>query len=285
VYPAEEDEIFRQGYAMTLGSLLVAPRAVEPPGEAKTQYEICSGLAERLGIGDQYTEGRTQKAWMEYLYHESRKLKPELPEDIDEAISHGIYKWYATSPLVALKAFRNNPRENPLSTPSGKIELFSRRLLDMGQSWELPDGDAITALPQYAHSWEGVHDPLRAQFPLQLIGHHFKGRVHSSFAGLAWLQKVAPQSLWINQLDAAKRGIRHGDMVKVFNGRGLTYVPAKVTLRIMPGVVSLPEGAWHKTNAEGEDIGGCVNVLTKDHSSPLAKGNPQHTNLVQVVKV
>ena len=104
------------------------------------------------------------------------------------------------------------------------------------------------------------------------------------YANLPWLTRVAPQTLWMNPLDAQERGLKHGDMVKVFNDRGATLVPVKVTPRIMPGVVSLPQGAWHKARADGVDTAGSVNMLTKIHSSPLAKGNPQHTNLVQVAK-
>jgi anaerobic dimethyl sulfoxide reductase subunit A len=73
-------------------------------------------------------------------------------------------------------------------------------------------------------------------------------------------------------------------MVYVFNDRGRIYLPAKVTRRIIPGVLSVPQGAWYKPNAAGVDEGGSVNTLTKYHPSPLAKGNPQHTNLVEVEK-
>ena len=285
VYPAEQDEIYKQGAAMTIGSLLVAPKIIDPPFEARSQYAICAGVAEKLGVWREYTEGRTQWEWVKWLYGEYRAIKPELPEDIRAAVAHGIYKWYPPAPGVAFRAFREDPEANPLKTPSGKIEIFSERLWTIGQTWEFPEGDAVTALPQYARTWESRADPLRGQYPLQLIGHHYKGRVHSSYANLPWLTKVAPQVLWINPLDAEQRGIAHGDMVKVFNGRGETLVPAKVTPRIMPGVVSLPQGAWHAVGARGEDVGGSVNVLTKVHFSPLAKANPQHTNLVEVVKV
>jgi len=100
-----------------------------------------------------------------------------------------------------------------------------------------------------------------------------------------WLQEVAPHSLWINPIDAEARGIAHGDRVRVFNEIGQTEAKAKVTPRIMPGVLSLPQGAWYGPDKSGIDRNGCINTLTSQRPSPLAKGNPQHTNLVQVEKV
>ncbi len=89
----------------------------------------------------------------------------------------------------------------------------------------------------------------------------------------------------MNSLDAKARGIKNGDMVKVFNDRGEVHVPAFVTSRLRPGVSSLPQGAWYTPDENGIDTRGCVNVLTKYHPTPMAKGNPQHTNLVQVEKL
>ena len=70
-----------------------------------------------------------------------------------------------------------------------------------------------------------------------------------------------------------------------FNDRGEVHIEAKVTPRMMPGVVALGEGAWYNPDASRVDQAGSINVLTTQRPSPLAKGNPSHTNLVQVEKL
>lgn len=259
-------------------------KCIEPLGEAKSIYDICAGVANELGVKEAFTEGRTQYQWLEKLYTESRKAIPELPPTLEEAYTMGVYKRYFPENHIAYKAFRDDPEANPLPSPSGKIEIYSPRLAELAETWTLLPGQAITALPEYIPNPEGAISPERKEWPLQLIGHHYKQRTHSTYGNCWWLQEVAPQELWINPIDAKARGIEFGDRVKVFNGRGVSFVKAKLTPRIMPGVVSLPEGAWHTPNAAGEDTNGCVNVLTKLLPTALAKGNPHHTNLVQVEK-
>ncbi|MDU6011631.1 MAG: molybdopterin dinucleotide binding domain-containing protein [Slackia sp.] len=129
--------------------------------------------------------------------------------------------------------------------------------------------------------------------PFQLIGHHTKSRTHSSYGNVAWLESVHPQQLWINAGDAKKLGIANGDTVRVSTERGTVEVPAKVTARIMPGVVSLPQGAWYdpasrdpKTLGDPSvvDRGGCISVLTSQRPTPISKGNGVHTNLCKIEK-
>ena len=79
---------------------------------------------------------------------------------------------------------------------------------------------------------------------------------------------MEPHRVWINPVDAESRGIRDGDEVYVFNARGKVAITAWVTERIIPGVISIFEGAWYNPDTEGIDRGGCPNVLTNDAYSP-----------------
>lgn len=99
--------------------------------ECKTIYEMTSELAKRLGVEQQFTEGRTQEEWMRHLYAQSREAIPELPT-FEEFRKQGIFK--KRDPQghhVAYKAFREDPQANPLTTPSGKIEIYSQALADI----------------------------------------------------------------------------------------------------------------------------------------------------------
>jgi anaerobic dimethyl sulfoxide reductase subunit A len=280
----EKNDFAPQGAAGTMGYVIFGSQAIEPLYESRPIYDMCAEIAKRLGIEEKFTEGRTQEEWLKYIYEKSRQVLPELP-DYDTFREMGIYKQENPGePPVALKAFREDPKANPLSTPSGKIEIFSKQLWELGQTWELPKGDVITGLPEYTPTWGGVSDPLREKYPLQMIGHHYKQRTHSTYGDVVWLKDAAPQEIWINPEDAKARGIAHLDQVRVFNDRGETVLPAKVTLRIVPGVVSVPEGAWYTPDDKGVDHGGCTNMLTSWRPSPLAKGPALHTCLVQVEK-
>jgi anaerobic dimethyl sulfoxide reductase subunit A len=173
-----------------------------------------------------------------------------------------------------------------LKTKSGRIELFSHEVDFMNKNWIKPDyvvGLHIPPIPAYIVTWEGYEDtsPELQDFPLQLAGHHTKGRTHSSFHSVQWLREAVMDAVWVNPKNAD--GFADGDWVIVESLRGKIKVRAKVTNRVMPGVASMPQGAWFKPSGD-VDIGGCINTLTAYRPSPIAKANPQHTNRVRIYK-
>jgi len=257
--------------------VILMPRLVEPLGESKSDYRICAELAERLGIGEAYSEGRDERGWVEWILDRHRETRfPGLPSlDEFEASNVGAYANLVTEPAIAFADFRADPEGHPLDTPSGKIEIFSQRLHDMGNP-EIP------AVPKYLQEWESPFGAEADRYPLQAVGHHTLRRVHSTHENNDWLEEAFPQRAFINPIDAQARGIADGDMVKVYNDRGATVLPCRVTRRILPGVVDIPEGAWWTPDEEGVDRRGSINVLTSERWTPLAFGTAQHTIMVQV---
>jgi anaerobic dimethyl sulfoxide reductase subunit A len=205
---------------------------------------------------------------------------PGLPGLGDfEAGNAGVAATPVGRPAVALADFRRDPVGSPLPTPSGRIEIFSPALRALGKPDEIP------AIPKYIQEWESPFGSEARKYPLQLVGHHALSRVHSTMSGVDWLEEAFPQRVFVNPVDAAARAIASGDEVRVFNDRGEMRIRCRVTRRIMPGVVAVPQGAWWAPAADGVDRGGSVNVLTSERWTPLAFGNAQHTAMVNLGKV
>ena len=197
----------------------------------------------------------------------------------------GVYKEGCVGEKVALKDFIADPTAHPLKTPSGKIEIYSEQLAKLRDTWELDEGDEILPIPAFSPGFQSYQD-LTDEYPLLIQGFHYKAHVHSSYANNKIVQEAAHHVAWINPQDAEARGIATGDTVRVFNDRGELTIEAKVTPRIIPGVVAIPQGAWHDADMAGDrvDHGGCINTITIQRPSPIAKGNPQHSNIGQVEK-
>ncbi len=299
---AEEFDIHpgENGGPMAYG--IVSSQAIEPLYECRSIFDICTEMAKRLGTEPQFTEGKSREDWLRETIEATRANDPDLPT-YDEWKEMGIYR-KDLGPAVSMAEFRADPENNPLATPSGKIEVYSDRLARMSEKWQFgvfrPErrGDKLTALPEHVDTWEGALEARESRdYPLQMISHHYKARTHSSYGNVDWLQEAHRQQVWISLPDAARRGIENGDDVFVYNDRGTLRLEAKVTERIAPGVISVPQGAWYDPRPASEvapppqanpdrpvDVAGSANSLTSLHPSPLAKGNAVHTTLANVVR-
>jgi anaerobic dimethyl sulfoxide reductase subunit A len=225
-------------------------QAIAPVGECRNDLDICAALAERLGITG-YND-RTEDEWL-------RELTRHAIDDYDAFRENGVARFPAPEDAVAFAREIRDPERHPFSTPSGKIEIYSMSLAADPDPYGLGRIPAIpTWIPEAA-------DPAH---PLRLVTPKSRARTHSIHDNQAVLARADRDDLWIHPTDAAVRGIADGQRVRVFNRRGRTLIPARVTDRIAPGVVSIKEGAWFALDADGQDTRGCSNLLTDDRSSP-----------------
>ncbi len=230
---------------------------VESLHESKSDLDICRLLAPRLGI-DSYGD-MSDEDWLREFWQEARGMThgEELP-DYDRFREMGLHRMQREKPAIA---FEQLAAEKPFNTPSGRIEIYSTTIADRHDP-QLPP------IPTWIEPWEGPQAAREGAYPLQLISTHSKRRIHSNMHTVSWLRDLEPHTVWINPVDARARGICNGGRVRVFNDRGAVAIEARVTGRIMPGVVSMGQGAWYQPDENGIDRGGCVNVLLNDTHSP-----------------
>ena len=266
----------------TLESVMVAMKPVIPAvGEALSDYEIFSGIAQRIGVADTFTEGRDEMEWLEYLYEASRpncrQKGIELPSFADFWNAGLLDLGAHDRPVVMLEKFVGDPAAHPLRTPSGKIEIHSARIASFNLS-DCP-GHPVWREPK---EWLGQGDGR-----LHLISDQPVRRLHSQLDASSFSRDGKSQGrepVWLNPADAVDRGIATGDIVELFNARGRCLAAACVSPDIMPGVARLSTGAWFDKDREsGVEKHGNPNALTLDAgASSLSQGCSAQTCLVEV---
>ena len=238
-------------------------KAIEPVDECRNDLDICTALAGRLGI-EGYND-RTEEEWL-------RELTRDAIDDFETFRAQGLARLPAPEDAVAFAREIRDPVGHPFTTPSGKIEIYSMTLAAKPDPYGL---GAIPPIPMWI-----PHDEDR-RHPLRLVTPKSRARTHSIHANQPILARADRDDVWINPTDADARGILDGRPVRVFNDRGETVLPARVTDRIAPGVISIKEGGWFTPDATGRDARGCANVLTPDRASP-AGASPFNTCFVDV---
>ncbi|OWU85924.1 biotin transporter BioY [Oceanicola sp. 22II-s10i] len=280
--PYEREDI---GRAPTDDYLFYMPAMIPPVGEARDDYDILTGLAERMGIGADFTEGKTSAEWIRELYADYRERAAskgiEVPE-FDGLVEQNWMQLPIRDPgpnRELFAPFREDPEGSPLGTPSGKIEIFSETIDGFGYD-DCP-GHPVW-LP--ADEWLGN---ATVDYPLHMVSPQPGDKLHSQLeAALRDVEGARPVALAIHPDDAAARGIEGREIVRVFNARGACRARATLTRDIRPGVVALPTGAWFGDPGGNIDPDGNPNVLTRDvGTSRLGQGCSAHTALVEVAKL
>ncbi len=239
--------------------VLFSNKIYDPIPDVKNDYDIFCLLAERMGFGDAYSEGRTKEAWLRKFVEDS-----DIP-DFDEFKRSGIHLG-SDQKRTAFTDFIDDPVKHPLNTPSGKIQISSETYARAGGS----------AFPVYKSVM------ISEEYPLRMITPKSRYRINSTNYNIAWFREREEQTIWIHPSDAKKRGITEGEKVMVSSPQGALLIEAHLTEDMMKGVVCLLEGAWMRFNEEDLEINGSVNVLTSTVPTLPSHGSRTHSVNVEV---
>jgi trimethylamine-N-oxide reductase (cytochrome c) len=268
--------------------IIAMHRLVDPLFQSRTDFEIFTELCRRFGKHREYTQGKDEMDWVRQLYEECRTANAErfgMPP-FDEFWERGFVDFGGGSPWVRHADFREDPEIHALGTPSGFIEIFSRKIDRYGY-------EECRGHPMWFEKNERSHGgPGSERYPLWLQSCHPNHRLHSQLCDSEELRATyavqGREPLYIGVEDARRRGIADGDLVRVYNDRGQLVAGARVSEDFPPGVVRLEEGAWYgPLNHEigSLDTYGDPNTLTQDvPTSELAQAVSANTCIVEVEK-
>lgn len=226
--------------------LLYKPQLLSREPEVMSDYAIFAAIAERLGTGAAFTEGRSEKEWIDHFLACS---------GIQEASGFrraGI-RFGEDQARTGLSLFAHDPKRHPLGTASGKVELEG---------------------PRWHHAGEVTS--------LLLVTPKAAMRVHSQ--GGDRPSSIFGNRLSMNPLDAAERGLAAKDRVRIRSATGETTAEIGLSDRIMRGVVSLEEGSWCLEPSSGRELPGSANQLTSTEGTAESVSCIMHGIPVRVQK-
>ncbi len=255
--------------------VILEEKCIESVGESYSDYEIVCLIAEKMGLLDKVTEGKTVDEWIRYGFENSGAERYSTYDEFikNQSVLPPTNPDWKPSTHTRLLDFYNDPEKHPLKTPSGKLEFCSQNLARY-----FPDDNERPPVPHWipfgeTHQESLLH-PRAKKYPLLVISNHGRWRVHANLDDISWFHEIETckirgadgylyEPVWMHPATAAERMIKNGDVVSIFNERGSVLCGAYVTERIMPGVVYVDHGSRYDPIVLGEiDRGGAINTIT-----------------------
>ena len=293
-------------------------RGLDFPGEVRSKEWVWTEIAKRLGVADKYNprmldvdvdhwvdaqEAVYKEAFENWANNETimAYLGYEKRPTWEEFNAHPVIRTEIDSPYYPFRT-RIERGESPFETPSGKIEFSSNyvKTHDMTESrWR----GQIEPMPVWSPSYvegdigsasnDGFYNPKVKKYPLSMVSPVSIYRQHSSNDNNPFMREDCYRhAVWISGVDAQARGIKDGDICRVYSDRGEVELTAYVTNRMMPGTAAVHHGAWFQTdgtpaerNKFGEDLRGTPNILLDDGHLPHILGALITAGLVEVEKL
>jgi trimethylamine-N-oxide reductase (cytochrome c) len=237
-------------------SFCLQKKAIEPMGESKSDTEMCEEIAKKLDFYDKFIQGASVDDLIKLGFETSRWNDlvswDELKENQYVSLPPGPNN--LTLPPES-ESFYNDPVKNPLRTPSGKLEFESQLLKE-----KFPDDKERPPLAHYirggpaSEGWthdEDLSSDRAKTYPLLMISNTRDFGKHSEHTDIPWTREIskivcwdnyAYEPVWINPTDANARGIKTGDIVRIYNERGSVLGGAIVCERVISGAIHQDKG-------------------------------------------
>lgn len=298
----------RPGMVLTFDkeAILVYSQVIEPLYEAKSDQWIAVELAKRLGVDveqvfpiDEKQQFFNQIAGSTVISEDGKSYSPLVTITADDIAKWGVkgepqagriglqefiergayqverhegdnYGYYAYEDFI------KDPENNPLTSPSGKFEIYSDWKADTLNHTGIANMTfkpypSYTVAPEcYEATFSDWENQVKGDYPYLVTNPHYLRRTHCNQDNLPWLREACLNPVFLNRQDAEKKGIKTGDTVLVWNAHGKTLRQASVSDTTMPGIVELPHGTWVDIDERtGIDMAGTDNVLCGPTTSNL----------------
>lgn len=239
--------------------------AIEKIGESLDNSELFRRLARKMGYDETCFSQSDEDMIRELLDPEYNPLMEGVTWDLLK--NRGWARAAVDSPR------RPGINSGKWPTPSGRIEIYSEQLAELG----------LDPLPAHLPEKEGLENSEATKtYPLQVLSpatHYFIG---ASFQHVPRLQEMMSRATFeVSPQDAAARGIESGDYCRLYNDRGETFGYAKVVEGMLPGVIGAPKQLRGSRMANGVN----VNALTSQDEADMGRGPVFYSTLAQLEKV
>lgn len=274
-------------------------KVTEPLGEAKTDQEIGTLLLEGMGIDPTlaFDTSETQQFFEQIagskVKGDDGKMKPlvtitdaDIEEwgvsgkaqqgviSLEDFVSNGGYQYKRSADdgngFIGYQDFVADPEAHPLSSKSGKLEIYCQARYDLMASFGFPGIEQYKPYPTYVVPCVGFESTFeggqiggkKGEFPYLMYNPHYLRRSHSVFDNCPWLREAWESPVFLSRKDAEEKGIAEGDTVLISTSAGQGLRKAALLDLLMPGVVGVPHGSWVDVDEEtGIDHAGSDNYL------------------------
>ena len=279
-------------------SVLLMRKAIEPVGESRSDYEAVCAVAEKMGMLDAVTDGFSEAELIKGVYTGMKFDQIVSWEEFEEKEYFVVpYETDWKKHTAGWYDFYKDPEANPIPTPTGKLEFWSQSVAEA-----FPTDDERPPIPKWIEKGithdERISSYRARKYPLLVMSNHGRWRVHAQGDDIPWTKETVTgkvkawdgywyEPCWMNPSDAAARGIKNGDIVKVYNERGIVLCGALVWERIRSGCISIDHGARADYIIPQKlDRGGAINTIAPAGlTSKHAAGQATSGYLAEVEKV